>query len=121
MELKNGVKAVTTLQLNPVTESEQDVSYSIGFLEHWFADDTKLTNLAKLQLLGHVKTLAEGIKMYRDKYLQTQEDLLKVRQDYNNLTGLSASYLQLLDQQKQQLDQYLIEEQRPIQQKYIET
>ena len=114
MELNNGVKAVTTLQLNPVTKVQKDYGYSQGFLEEWLKS-------APPQVKQHLETLVKGIEHYRNKYLQTQEELAQRQRDYSNLAGLSASYLQQIQQQKEQLDEFLIEEQKPLHQRYIET
>jgi hypothetical protein len=110
----NGPKAVSTIQLKPVTEPELDVNYSIGLLESWFGDDQKLPALVKMQLLGHVKTITEGVRLYREKYLQIQDELRQLQVNYNNLAGLSASYLQEMQRMKEDADQRLIDEQKPF-------
>jgi hypothetical protein len=90
---------------NQLTEVEQDYSFSQGFIEEWLKD-------APQQVKEHLATLVSGIIAYREKYVAIQEDYDKLLQRYNDLTAVSAQHLEFMRQQKEQLDQALIENQR---------
>lgn len=96
--------------MKKLTEVEQDYSYSLGFLEQWLKDAPK-------QVLEQLAVLASGIKAYREKYVSIQEDHDNLLARYNTLTAQSAQYLQFIQNQKELLDQALIDSQREFHQK----
>jgi len=100
--------------INALTEPEQDYSFSQGFLEEWLKDAPK-------QIKDHLATLISGVSGYREKYLASQEDYNKLLVQYNQLIATGAQYLQFIQQQKEQLDEALIREQRAYQKDGIET
>jgi hypothetical protein len=91
--------------VNQLTEVEQDYSFSQGFIEEWLKDSPK-------QVKEHLATLVSGITAYREKYVTIQEDYDKLLQRYNELTAVSAQHLEFMRQQKEQLDEALVREQR---------
>lgn len=101
--------------LKPLTNAEEDYGFSEGFLREWLKNAPK-------QVVDHLDTLIAGISAYREKYLTAQEVNKDTQDRYNQLTVLSAQYLQQIQQQKQQIDQLLVESQKDFHQgKYIET
>src|SRR5712664_4923930 len=96
-----------------LTAVEQDYSFSQGFIEEWLKDAPK-------QVKEHLAILLEGISSYREKYLSIQEDFDKLQREYNRLMATSAQQLAFMSQQKQQLDEALIREQRAYQEKGTE-
>jgi hypothetical protein len=93
--------------MTTVTEQEQDYAYAEGFLETWLKD-------APAQVKEHLKILANGIQFYREKWRVAAEDLNDTREKYQALTLQSAQHLQFMSQQKEMLDQALIENQREL-------
>jgi hypothetical protein len=91
--------------MEPLNEQELDISMGQGFLEEWLKD-------APGAVKDNLKTLADGVSFYRQKYLDAQQDYTELQEKYSQLTALSSSYLALLSQQKEQIDQLLIETQR---------
>jgi hypothetical protein len=89
-------------QLN---EKELDISHVQGFLEEWLKDEPVVVK-------ENLQTLIDGVAHYRQRYLDGQEDYARLLENYNRLAGLSAQYLQQAQQQKEQMDQFLIEDQR---------
>lgn len=79
-----------------LTERDQDIAFSQGFIENWL-DITK----APSQVKEHLKTVSEGVDFYRDQRDAVLEDTRKLQDDYNRLTGLSAQYLQIIQQYKE--------------------
>jgi chromosome segregation ATPase len=105
--------------IRSLTEPEQDYAYSQGFLETWLKDAPK-------QVKEHLQVLVDGISAYREKYISIQEDYKQLQDNYNRLTATSAQYLEFMRQQKEQIDQALIDQQRPFHKSgepppYIET
>lgn len=93
--------------LQPLEEMEKEIAFSEGFLENWLQ-----TGNAPPQVLEHLQKLSNGVKFYRDKFVSAQEDAVDQRTKYNTLTAQTAQYLQHIQQQKEQIDQLLIEQQR---------
>jgi hypothetical protein len=91
-----------------LTEVQQDFAYAEGFLESWLKGEPKTPP----QVLEHLKILADGVKHYRDLLGRVQEDYRELERKYNALTAQSAQYLQFISQQKELLDQTLIDQQR---------
>jgi len=96
------------VMIQPLSEVEQDYSYSQGFLEEWLKDAPK-------QIKEHLAVLVAGISAYREKYTATQENHQTLLDRYNRLMAESAMHLQFTAQLKQQLDEALIREQRAYQ------
>jgi|ERR1700676_428398 len=97
--------------IKPLSEFELDISFAQGFVESLIEggnEDPKI----KSAMLENIKTLADGIAFYRQKYLEAQEDYDKLLGNYNQLTALSSNYLASLAQQREQIDGLLIETQR---------
>lgn len=95
---------------SPVSEQELDISYAGAFLKEWLKD-------APEQVKINLNTVIDGVKLYRDKYFTEAEDFAGLQARYNELTGLTAGYLQLIQQQRQLLDEVLIEQQRDLHKK----
>ena|SRR6266850_1120692 len=91
--------------IKQLTIVEQDYSFSQGFIEEWLKDAPK-------QVKEHLAILLEGISSYREKYLSIQEDYDRLQVEYNRLMATSAQHLAFMAQQKQQLDEALIREER---------
>lgn len=91
--------------IQELSENELDISMAQGFLDEWLKDSPGAVK-------DNLKTLADGVTFYRDKFIEIQEGYTKLQENYNQLAALSSSYLALLNQQKEQIDQLLIEEQR---------
>lgn len=87
------------------TVEELDISWARGFLDEWLKD-------APPAVKENLDVLTGGVSYYRDKFLAIQEDHAKLQESYNQLTALSASYLGLLNQQKEQIDGLLADSQR---------
>lgn len=83
----------------------QDISFAQGFIEEWLKD-------APDPVKEHLNVLVDGVAFYREKYIIAQEDYDRLQNNYNQLTALSASYLGLLEQQKEEINGLLIETQR---------
>jgi hypothetical protein len=88
-----------------LTQSQQDFAYAEGFLISWLKD-------SPVQIREHLKTLSDGISFYREKLDQSREDYRSLLDKYNQLMGLSSQYLELMKQQKDIIDQNLIDSQR---------
>lgn len=95
--------------LKQVTEVEQNYFYSQGFLEEWLKN-------APIQIKEHLAVVVGGIGAYREKYISIQEDYAKLQTQYNTLMATSAQYLEFMRQQKEQIDQALIDQQREFHQ-----
>lgn len=108
--------------INQLTNAELDYQYSQGFLERWLEI---ITPAPPKQIKEHLDVLVGGIKAYREKYISIQEDYNKLNELYIKLAGLSAQYLETMKQQREQIDQELIEQQREFHHKerppFIET
>jgi hypothetical protein len=96
---------------NQVNDKEMDIAYAGSFLQEWARGEKETV---KLQLADNVETLVNGVTYYREKYFTAKEDYQTLLDKYNQLTALSAGYLNLMNQQKQQIDQFLIEGQRDL-------
>jgi chromosome segregation ATPase len=90
-------------------EVEKNFAYAEGFVENYL----KLQK-SPVQVLEQLRTLTEGVQYYRDKVSQAEEDLNKLQTLYNSLTAQSAQYLEFMRQQKETIDQHLIDTQRDL-------
>jgi len=110
--IKFATKATTMLE--PLNEVEKDYSYSTGLVESWldFPCAKCGVKTTPAQVKENLSTLIAGISSYREKYLKIQEDYADLQQKYNQLMATSAQYLEFMRQQKQQLDEALIDQQR---------
>jgi len=93
------------MAIAPLTEVELDYGYSQGFLETWLEK-------APAQVKENLTVLVGGISAYREKYLLVQKDFNDLQRRYNELMAQSAQYLQFIQQQKELIDNTLIETQR---------
>jgi len=98
------------MAIQELSEKELDISYAQGLLEAFL--DEKLLGTAYSTVQENLKTLVNGVEHYREKYLLIQQDYISLLEKYNQLTALSSGYLQLMQQQKEQIDGLLIEQQR---------
>lgn len=105
--------------IKQLTVAEQDYSFSLGFIEQWLKGAKNPPTPS--QVMEHLTILSEGIATYREKYIAVQEDYDKLQGEYNRLMATSAQHLEFMSQQKQQLDEALIREQRAYQEKGTEN
>ena len=96
--------------MNDIPEKELDIHFSIGFLQEWLKD-------APIQVKQYLDHIISGVDYYRQKLKDSEEDLEILTTRYNQLTALSAGYIQLIQEQRQQIETFQIEEQRPFHQK----
>jgi hypothetical protein len=101
--------------LKELTSVDQDAAFAKGILEGWLSG--KLPPVAPPQILAYLKDLTDGLDSYRERYLVVQEDYSTLLERYNALTVQAAQYLEFSRQQKEQLDEYLLEGQREFHQK----
>jgi hypothetical protein len=105
--------------LRPLAEVEKDFAYSQGFLETWVDGENPQV---RAHLKEHLDKVVAGMTWYRENYKTLQEDLTNLRGQHNALTVTSAQYLQVIQQQKELIDQQLIDSQKEFHQgKFIET
>lgn len=88
-----------------LTDQDKKIAYSDGFLEIWLID-----NKVPVEVMEQFKILASGVERYRDLATALEEDLVKLRDNYNQLTVVSAQYLQFINEQKGMIDQYAAKE-----------
>jgi hypothetical protein len=105
--------------LKPLHEVESDFAYSKGFLESWV--DGEKDEDVKKHLKENLTKVVAGMSWYRENYVSIQEQLAHLRNQYNALTATSAQYLQMIQQQKEMIDQQLVETQKEFHGRYIET
>lgn len=79
-----------------LTEKDQEIAFSQGFIENWL----DITN-APVQVKEHLKTVSGGVDFYRAQRDAVLQDARKLQDDYARLTGLSAQYLQIIQQYKE--------------------
>jgi len=94
-------------EFNALSDEELDLSYAVGFVETWNKE-------APEQVKENFKIIVSGIALYRTKYVAAQQDVIDLRQKYNDLTALSANYLATIQQLREQVDGLLIETQRDL-------
>jgi hypothetical protein len=82
-------------------EKEKDIAYAQGFLGSWVPKEAPVREWLAVLIAGvdHYKAKCDAIR-------QDYQDLLM---KYNQLTALSAGYLQHMGQQKELIDQQLTE------------
>jgi hypothetical protein len=82
-------------------EKEKDIAYAQGFLGGWAPKEQPVREWLAVLIAGvdHYKAKCEAINA------DYQELLVK----YNQLTAMSAGYLQLVGQQKELIDQHQVE------------
>ena len=88
-----------------LNEKELDFGYAEGFLIEWLKG-------SPAQVKEHLDVLVEAIKFYKGKLADAETDLRNANDKYSALMLQSAQYLELLGQQKELIDQNLIENQR---------
>ncbi|HZS43415.1 MAG TPA: hypothetical protein VFA52_04490 [Candidatus Paceibacterota bacterium] len=95
---------------------EKDFAYSLGFLEEWLKGHPK-------QVSEHLKTVADAISFYRNRYQAVKDKFDELIQENNQLkkqyNETVASAAKLLDFARSQAErisetEQLIEEQRPF-------
>ena len=86
-------------------EKELDFGYAEGFLIEWLKG-------SPAQVKEHLSVLVEAIKFYKGKLADTETDLRNANDKYIVLAAQAAQYLELMSQQKELIDQNLIESQR---------
>src|SRR5271166_4506199 len=80
-----------------LTEKEKDIAYAQGFLGGWTPKEGPVREWLAV-LIG-------GVDYYREKCAAINEDYLGLLERFNQLTAMSAGYLQLVGQQKELIDQ----------------
>ena len=94
--------------LKPLTEQDNNIGYAIGFVGEWMGPN------APLQVEEHFKLIVQGVKDYRDKYIDEQINFANLQTKYNELTAVSAGYLAEIQRLPLELDEQLVEDQRPF-------
>lgn len=107
MSMSTATKAVTVLE---VPDAELDIAFDEGFLQEWLAKDPPRARDA-------LQTLLNGIQYYRQKLGESRADLREMRDKYNALLVQSAQYLGFMQQQRELLDETLVNQQREFHQK----
>jgi trans-aconitate methyltransferase len=105
--------------MTTLAEVEKDFAYSQGFLETWV--ETETNPVVKNHLKEHLENVLKGFTFYREKFTTTADALEILRGHHNTLTATSAQYLQVIQQQKELIDQQLVDSQKEFHQKFIET
>ena len=95
--------------MDPLTEQQLDISFAQGLLEGWVDGEKEPT---RTTLRENLKQLTDGIDMYRTSLQTVKTDYALLLERYNNLTSLSAQYLGLISELRQQNQDLLIETQR---------
>lgn len=96
-------------ELKPLEEKEMDVAYAIGLVREWLVGAKPPT---PSQVTEAFQEIVTGVYFYREKYITIQQDLIQSQNNYNSLAGQSVLYLEQIQQQKQHIDQLLIDDQR---------
>lgn len=104
-----------TDELKPLEEKEIDVAYDIGLVREWLAGAKNPATPD--QITEAFQEIVTGINFYREKYIMIQQDLIQLQNNYNALAGQSALYLEQIQQQRQHIDQLLIDDQREVHKK----
>lgn len=92
--------------MDNLTEQELNIGYAESFLEEWEKD-------APQQVKENLKLIVDGIEHYRQKYQSAQESYAVLQTRYDQLVGLSAQYLGVINELREQNQQLLVENQRP--------
>jgi hypothetical protein len=82
-------------------EKEKDIAYAQGFLGGWAPKEQPVREW--------LAVLIAGVDHYRAKCEAINADYQELLLKYNNLTAVSAGYLQFMGQQKEIIDQQLTE------------
>jgi dsDNA-binding SOS-regulon protein len=83
----------------------EDISFATGFIEEWLKN-------APAQVKEHLRVLADGVTLYREMYGNAKDDYDSLLDRYNQLTALSANYLQMIKEQREQMNSLLADGQR---------
>lgn len=108
MNLLTAAKAVTTIVpeiVSNVSDTELDIAFDEGFLREWIINDPPRVKEA-------FQVLVDGLKYYRDKHEVDQANFLELQSKYNALMVQSAQHLQFMQQQRELLDETLVNQQR---------
>ena len=90
-----------------MSDQELDIHFAIGFVREWL-------RTAPEQVIQHLDEIISGVEYYRQKHNTLNEDYQILNKRYNDLTALSAGYLQMIQEQRSQMDQLLIDSQRDL-------
>jgi hypothetical protein len=90
-----------------MSDQELDIHFAIGFVREWL-------RTAPEQVIQHLDEIISGVDFYRQKHKLLDEDYQILNKRYNDLTALSAGYLQMIQEQRSQMDQLLIDSQRDL-------
>lgn len=93
-----------------LNEKELNIAYSQGMLEGVLKNAPPAVKSA-------LEDLVTGVAHYKQKYDEQKQDFDNLQSNYNNLTALSAGYLQLIQELRQQNESLLIETQREFHQR----
>lgn len=93
--------------LKELTEQDKNIFLAVGFTREWLKD-------APIQVKEHLELVATGVKDYRTKYVEQQEVNIDLQTKYNELAAVSAGYLSEIQILRGQIDELLVEQQRPL-------
>lgn len=88
-------------------DKELDIAFDQGLLEGVLVN-------APTPVKDALKGLIDGVEHYRQKYADSEERYAVLQAQYNHLTSLSAQYLGMIQTQREQMDQLLIESQKDL-------
>lgn len=97
------------MAIQELSEQELDISYSAEFVKVWL-DGAKPPTPG--QVIENLAVVVNGVALYRKKFLDAQEDHDILLARYNELTALTANYVQVIAELRQQNEGLLIETQR---------
>lgn len=92
--------------LKELTDRDKDIFMAVGFLETWLTSEPA-------QVKENLGLVSAGVKEYRQLYVQQQELNVDLQTKYNDLTAVSAGYLAEIQNLRQQMEELLVETQRP--------
>jgi hypothetical protein len=108
VNVNTATKAVTVL-LPPPTDAEEDFAFCEGLLREWLNGTIIPT---PPQIIEALETLAKGVTHYRGKVVEGLENFSELQGRYNALLVQSAQHVAFMAQQRELLDQTLVDQQR---------
>lgn len=93
--------------IKPLEEKAKDIAVSEGLIETWLK-----AGKAPVAVLDSLKTLADGVAYWKQKFYQAQEDCQQTTSNYTNLTVVHGQALQQMQSLKDQVDELLLDSQR---------
>ena len=95
-----------------LTQKEKDIAYAQGFIGAWIETAPAIVKSRAAHGKEWIVVLIDGVDHYREKCAAINEDYQSLLTKFNQLTAMSAGYLQLVGQQKELIDQQIAE--RPV-------